>query len=142
MEWLMMIFGLGGGHQLALCAFDGPCEEGVAGVSDLPHYAFFVGDDAALDAWRERLSCAGIDFKEEDHGAQRSIYLSDPNGIILEITSPPSKPYPSPDPRETARAWIKSHSRSEEHRVGKECGSPCRSRWSPSHSKKSTRTMK
>src|SRR3546814_19179808 len=72
MEWLMMIFGLGGGHQLALCAFDGPCEEGVAGVSDLPHYAFSVGDDAALDAWRERLSCAGIDFTEEDHGAQRS----------------------------------------------------------------------
>src|SRR3546814_2343545 len=26
--------------------------------------------------------------------------------------------------------------RSEERRVGKECGSTCRSRWSPSHSKK------
>src|SRR3546814_11437618 len=100
-----MVFGLGGGHQLALCAFDGPCEEGVAGVSDLPHYAFSVGDDAALDAWRERLSCAGIDFTEEDHGAQRSIYLSDPNGIILE--------------------------RSEERRVGKECVSTCRPRWCP-----------
>src|SRR3546814_16978403 len=29
--------------------------------------------------------------------------------------------------------------RSEERRVGKECVSPCRSRWSPYHSKKNTR---
>src|SRR3546814_10941018 len=29
-----------------------------------------------------------------------------------------------------------SHIRSEERRVGKECVSPCRSRWSPYHSKK------
>src|SRR3546814_15743298 len=31
--------------------------------------------------------------------------------------------------------------RSEERRVGKECVSTCRSRWSPYHSKKKTRTM-
>src|SRR3546814_14829423 len=30
------------------------------------------------------------------------------------------------------------HSRSEERRVGKECVSTCRSRWSPYHSKKNT----
>src|SRR3546814_17145678 len=30
--------------------------------------------------------------------------------------------------------------RSEERRVGKECVSPCRSRWSPSHSKTKTNT--
>src|SRR3546814_19364383 len=29
-----------------------------------------------------------------------------------------------------------ARSRSEERRVGKECVSPCRSRWSPNHSKK------
>src|SRR3546814_13375680 len=33
-------------------------------------------------------------------------------------------------------------SRSEERRVGKECGSQCRSRWPPYHSKKKTATQK
>src|SRR3546814_17227601 len=32
-----------------------------------------------------------------------------------------------------------THSRSEERRVGKECVSTCRSRWSPYHSKKKTK---
>src|SRR3546814_13459891 len=32
-----------------------------------------------------------------------------------------------------------AHSRSEERRVGKECVSTCRSRWSPYHYKKKTR---
>src|SRR3546814_14620675 len=32
--------------------------------------------------------------------------------------------------------------RSEERRVGKECGSTCRSRWSPSHSKTTQRDSK
>src|SRR3546814_20661315 len=32
--------------------------------------------------------------------------------------------------------------RSEERRVGKECGSTCRSRWSPLHEKKKKRNMK
>src|SRR3546814_20723091 len=32
------------------------------------------------------------------------------------------------------------HGRSEERRVGKECVSPCRSRWSPYHLKKNTDT--
>src|SRR3546814_16902968 len=39
-------------------------------------------------------------------------------------------------PQHTARA------RSEERRVGKECVSTCRSRWSPYHSKKKTITTK
>src|SRR3546814_11616026 len=32
-----------------------------------------------------------------------------------------------------------SHNRSEERRVGKECVSTCRSRWSPYHEKKKTK---
>src|SRR3546814_18113513 len=36
----------------------------------------------------------------------------------------------------TSRAWIRPQCRSEERRVGKECVSTCRSRWSPYPSKK------
>src|SRR3546814_12441331 len=38
----------------------------------------------------------------------------------------------------TVRDWVK-HGRSEERRVGKECVSTCRSRWSPYHKKKKKR---
>src|SRR3546814_18943937 len=41
------------------------------------------------------------------------------------------------DARE-ARRLVESMARSEERRVGKECVSTCRSRWSPYHSKKNT----
>src|SRR3546814_16929662 len=38
------------------------------------------------------------------------------------------------------QVFIKTILRSEERRVGKECVSKCRSRWSPYHSKKNTET--
>src|SRR3546814_20882987 len=42
---------------------------------------------------------------------------------------------------QNTRLWKpKSPSRSEERRVGKECVSPCRSRWSPYPQKKKVRT--
>src|SRR3546814_14682059 len=37
---------------------------------------------------------------------------------------------------------VDAHERSEERRVGKECVSTCRSRWSPYHSKKKTKYNK
>src|SRR3546814_10895328 len=41
---------------------------------------------------------------------------------------------PGADLRHLRRTqWAKSSNRSEERRVGKECVSPCRSRWSPYH---------
>src|SRR3546814_15687054 len=40
------------------------------------------------------------------------------------------------DPRRARRRCRSSGGRSEERRVGKECVSTCRSRWSPYHSKK------
>src|SRR3546814_20001060 len=43
-------------------------------------------------------------------------------------------------PRMGRLAWTSQKERSEERRVGKECVSTCRSRWSPYHEKKQTRT--
>src|SRR3546814_5315417 len=39
---------------------------------------------------------------------------------------------PSVGPK-TAAKWLNEYGRSEERRVGKECVSTCRSRWSPVH---------
>src|SRR3546814_20347815 len=43
---------------------------------------------------------------------------------------------------EARRLWQAVGRRSEARRVGKECVSTCRSRWSPDHSKKNTKSTK
>lgn len=89
--WLMMFFALGDGREIALCALKGEARPAPRTPADLPHFAFSAPDDAALQQWEQKLASAGVAFEEEHHGAQRSIYFQDPNGIMLEITAPPSR---------------------------------------------------
>jgi catechol 2,3-dioxygenase-like lactoylglutathione lyase family enzyme len=88
--WLMLIFGLADGRQLALCARRGVRPVlGPEGL-DLPHIALAVPDHAALQQWERRLVEHAVMVRHEDHGAQRSMYFQGPNGLVLEITAPPS----------------------------------------------------
>src|SRR3546814_12031580 len=48
--------------------------------------------------------------------------------------------FPAPVGAMAAKGVKMGVGRSEERSVGKECGSPCRSRWRPSHYKKKTKT--
>ena len=107
--WLMMVFGLPGGRELVLTALRGaqrPAPDGLA--PDVRHYAFSVASEAERVAWRARLQAAGVAFWEEDHGDQQSVYFPDPNGVILEITTPASAAGQVADPAAMARAraWI------------------------------------
>jgi len=109
--WLMMFFGTGSGQLLALCALQGaqpPRPDGLP--ADVRHYAFAVSSAAEQDHWKERLRAHGIVFTEEDHGAQHSIYFADPNGIMLEVTTPASTAPLQPDPHAAQRVqrWIAS----------------------------------
>ena len=90
--WLMMIFSPGDGREIVLVALKGakkPKSDGLA--RDVRHLAFGEKSVKALAAWRKKLKVAKIDFWEEKHGAQMSIYFEDPNGTVLEITAPPSR---------------------------------------------------
>jgi catechol 2,3-dioxygenase-like lactoylglutathione lyase family enzyme len=106
--WLMLIFSIGDGRELVLVALRGarPQPHGLA--PDTRHYAFAVDTPAEQEAWRTRLAGAGVDFWEEDHGGQSSIYFADPDGTILEITTPPSAPAHAADAGAwaAARRWI------------------------------------
>ena len=107
--WLMMFFGTGGGQLLALCALRGaqpPRPDGLP--SDLRHYAFSVASSAEQEKWKARLAEHDIAFSEEDHGAQHSVYFRDPNGIVLEVTTPASTRELRPDTRaaEYVQRWI------------------------------------
>jgi catechol 2,3-dioxygenase-like lactoylglutathione lyase family enzyme len=52
------------------------------------HVAFNVADLAALEDMKERCRRNGVEIEGEmDHGWCRSIYLRDPNGILVEFTT-------------------------------------------------------
>ena len=107
--WLMMVFGLADGRHLVLVALKGADNPGRGDIpEDSRHYAFSV-EAGELDAWRTRLTAAGVAFREEQHGPSNSLYFSDPDGTVLEIAAPPSHtPFGPPDPQALARAkaWI------------------------------------
>ena len=110
--WLLMIFALGDGRQLALGCFRGArwrAEQGLP--SDARHYALGSAD---LAPWRARLESAGVAFREEDHGAQTSLFVADPDGTVLEITAPATPDLPGKRSGSRASAqrvvaeWVKS----------------------------------
>jgi glyoxylase I family protein len=89
--WLMMFFAIPDGRVIALTTLRGATRpDPHAAPDDISHFAFTVTSDRDLDAWRRRLRDAQIEIREEDHKTQRSIYFSDPSGIVFEITTPSS----------------------------------------------------
>ncbi len=107
--WLMMIFALEAGRELVLVALRGTRPPSPSGLpADTRHYAFSVADRSEQDAWRAKLAAAGVPVTDENHGDQHSIYFTDPNGIVLEITTPPSDTDAIEDPGavERARRWM------------------------------------
>lgn len=91
--WLMMIFAVPGGGEIVLVELKGASAPSYHDLPhDVRHYAMAVDAVAELAGWRARLRAAGVGFWEEDHGAQQSIYFEDPDGVVLEVTAPPSRP--------------------------------------------------
>ena len=91
--WLMMIFAVPGGGEIVLVELRGaPAPDYGDLPTDARHYAMATDTVADLARWRATLRTAGVRFWEEDHGGQQSIYFADPDGVVLEITAPPSRP--------------------------------------------------
>ena len=91
--WLMMIFAVPGGGEIVLVELRGaPAPDYGDLPTDSRHYAMATDAVADLARWRTTLRTAGVRFWEEDHGGQQSIYFEDPDGVVLEVTAPPSRP--------------------------------------------------
>ena len=111
--WLMMIYGLPGGGQVALCALAGTRPQPKPAI-DLPHYAFSVRDRETLKRWRRKLKDAGFDVRDEDHGeGQRSIYFEDRSNTTWEITAPPSRNEIDPQASEVIEQWLTEHAKAK-----------------------------
>lgn len=111
--WLMMIFAVPDGGEIVLVELRGaPAPDYRDLPNDARHYAMSTAAVSDLAAWRARLRTAEVRFWEEDHGAQQSIYFEDPDGVVLEITAPPSRPGAAGGERaaELVRRWQASRS--------------------------------
>jgi len=74
-----------GGSGMALFPA-GIHDDDVVGAPGILHFAFRV-DRYAFEAAQSELSERGIDFRFSDHGLAHSIYLADPDGHQLELTT-------------------------------------------------------
>jgi catechol 2,3-dioxygenase-like lactoylglutathione lyase family enzyme len=88
-EYCHAFFGLADGSALAFFQFDGDPEAlRPHRQSAFVHVALAV-DEATQDELAARLRTAGIEPAIIDHGYCRSLYVSDPDGLLLEFTLDP-----------------------------------------------------
>lgn len=63
-------------------------DEGRVGTGSTHHFAFAVGSPEEQDAWRDYLRSRGVECTEVlERSGLRSIYLRDPDGHVVEITT-------------------------------------------------------
>ena len=72
-------------HDEALADFPTAISTGLGLPIWTNHIAFAAADESSLVSARERLLAAGHPVREIDHHWCRSIYATDPNGIMVEF---------------------------------------------------------
>jgi len=88
--YLHIFFEMGNGDLIAF--FDEPegasAEQFRRAHSFDRHLAFEVGSEAELLAWQKRINERGVScLGPVDHGFVKSVYMYDPNGLQVEITT-------------------------------------------------------
>jgi catechol 2,3-dioxygenase-like lactoylglutathione lyase family enzyme len=60
----------------------------VVGIGSTHHFAMIIDSAEEQEAWRDYLRGQGVDCTEVfDRGVFRSIYVRDPDGHIVELTT-------------------------------------------------------
>jgi catechol 2,3-dioxygenase-like lactoylglutathione lyase family enzyme len=88
-------------HSERIGPFDPAISTGLGLPTWTNHLAFDAPDLDALEAARERWLARGLDVAEIDHGWCRSVYTTDPNGIMVEFCCT-TRPLGPDDEREAA----------------------------------------
>jgi glyoxylase I family protein len=103
-SFLLTSFAIGDGRVLDFFEYDGIKRPGDDGLpKDIRHVAMAVESSDALEAWKRRLEAHAVSYWTEEHGPKReSIYFSDPNGVLIELTDEAASA--SPERASVARA--------------------------------------
>lgn len=111
--WLMMTFGLADGRQLVFFTVQPMEAREQDGVPDWVYHSAFACESAeALQEWKSHLRKIDVPFTEENHDEQQVIYLTDPNGIVLEVHYPPAQAIPKENARGALmrmRKWAQTY---------------------------------
>jgi catechol-2,3-dioxygenase len=83
-DWPVFMGELGACVALFQAATESP--ERADESTGLRHLAFAVARDD-LDRAQEHLRELGVNFRFEDHGSAHSLYVADPDGNVVELTS-------------------------------------------------------
>lgn len=88
--YLHLYFELGDGSALAF--FDYPSHFGADDFAPVDQFGHHIamevsGGDATIDAYKKKLTDAGVEVLEIHHGYCRSIYFYDPNGMRVEFAT-------------------------------------------------------
>lgn len=86
-RYLMATFALGSAHVhfFAIAGMKRPRRDGLP--KDIRHVALAVASRAALTAWKKRLDAHRVSYWVEDHDGAPSLYFSDPNDVLFEVTA-------------------------------------------------------
>lgn len=90
-EWgnrafLHSVYAMDSGGVISFFDVDGMTRPPADGLpKDIRHVALSVETRTEIARWKARLKARRVPYWEEDHGVP-SIYFSDPNGVMLEIT--------------------------------------------------------
>jgi catechol-2,3-dioxygenase len=74
------------GACIAIFQAETESPERVRESTGLRHVAFELAAED-LERAREHLEASGVEFRAEDHGSALSLYLPDPDGNVVELTS-------------------------------------------------------
>jgi len=91
-SFMHTFFGIGDGGALAFFAFADPDVAAKFKAKQQPFYVHLAlaVSEATQDEIKRRLEAEGISVRERDHGYCKSIYASDPDGLVVEFTSDPA----------------------------------------------------
>lgn len=107
-------YGLADGSALAFFTFANPDTQrriyGGGTAKNLYHHIALSVDEATQSAIRARCQAAGVAVRDIDHGYCKSLYLTDPDGLIVEFTVDPPEvdainTWQARTARDTLDAW-------------------------------------
>lgn len=90
-DYCHTFFAIGDGGALAFFQFadDDAYEELRVRRPGVGQHIAMKVDEAGYDEIVGRLTAAGVDYRETDHGYCQSIYMSSPDGLLVEFTVDP-----------------------------------------------------
>ncbi len=82
----MTFFSLGDHHDFAVAVIGEDADDTPTNAPGLAHVAFKIGNDhATLKDAKSYLETAGVGVSPRDHGVTQSLYMTDPDGNMVEV---------------------------------------------------------